>query len=286
VRQPLQARLGRFEVEEIRPDGLNAQIRAARARGESEFIAAGGDGTVNLLLNAILETDPLDGTEVALGAIGLGSSNDFHKPFRSDSFVAGVPARVDSSRARARDVIRIDYGDPDGRPRRRFALINASLGITAEANFRFNAPGRLIRTARKLSIDAAIVAAVLQTLVSWRDVVCRLRIDGREEGTFAVTNLGLIKNPHFAGSFCYDHEPADGALGIHLCARLSPIEAVGMLAALHRRRFRGRPKTRSWVGKGVLVEADRPFALEADGEVVRARRAEIRVLPRRIRCCA
>jgi diacylglycerol kinase family enzyme len=86
---------------------------------------------------------------------------------------------------------------------------------------------------------------------------------------------------------CYDTpiEPDDGQLGINLCEDLNPFQALVTVAALHRRRFRGRPKTRSWVGKRVVVEADRAFALETDGEVGEARSVAFSVLPGRIMCC-
>src|SRR5437016_2873987 len=56
-------------------------VSSAVHNGERSFVAAGGDGTVNALLNAIVACEnrpPLE--EFTLGAVGLGSSNDFHKP--------------------------------------------------------------------------------------------------------------------------------------------------------------------------------------------------------------
>jgi diacylglycerol kinase (ATP) len=298
IRPELERRMGSFEIVEIgSPDGargavgVSDAVGAAAKRGERTFVAAGGDGTVNLLLNAIMELDAAEAVEpdsdIVLGAVGMGSSNDFHKPFGKDSRIAGIPVRVDCGNARACDVIRIDFEDAEGRTSTRFAIINASLGITAEANAAFNAPTAFVRTARRISVDAAIIAAVIQTLAAYRDVECRLMIDGEETGVFSVSNLGVVKNPHFAGSFCYDTpiEPDDGKLGINLCEHLTRFQAIATLAALSRRRFRGRPKTRSWIGERVAVEGDRSFALETDGEVVHARRAEFTVSPRRIRCC-
>ena len=61
----------------------SATSRAALARGTRVFIAAGGDGTAHALLNALVDAPgrpPLDA--LALGAVGLGSSNDLHKPVR------------------------------------------------------------------------------------------------------------------------------------------------------------------------------------------------------------
>ena len=286
VKEGLRERVGAFDVESAESlEGVSESMRGAVDRGERVFVAAGGDGTVNLLMNAIMSLG--DRSTATLGAVGLGSSNDFHKPFTEGSFICGVPARIDCADAATADVIRIDLTDDGGRDSTRYAIINASLGITAEANANFNAPTSFVRAARKLSVDAAIVASVLTALATYRDIPCRIAVDGADEGTFSVSNLGVIKNPHFAGSFCYDTpiEPDDGMLGVNLCERLSPFQALATLAALRRRRFSGRPKTRSWLGERVSVEADSVFALETDGEIVRARRAEFSALPRMIRCC-
>jgi diacylglycerol kinase (ATP) len=286
VEGELAMRAPGFEVQEVTSlEGAVDSMRRAVDRGERVFVAAGGDGTVNLLVNAVMELPEEVGA--GLGAIGLGSSNDFHKPFVRGSFIGGVPARIDCERAAPVDVIRVDFRGGDGSHDTRYAIINASLGITAEANASFNAPTRLIRAAKKLSVDAAIVASVLQTLATYRDVRCRIAVDGAEVGVFSVSNLGVIKNPHFAGSFCYDTpiEPDDGLIGVNLCENLTRLQVLATLAALAGRRFRGRPKTRSWVARRARAEGDRVFALETDGEVVHARTAEFSVVPKRIRCC-
>jgi len=286
VRPELERRAGRLRVLEVgSPESVGAAVREAAARGERTFIAAGGDGTVNLLLNAIMELG--EGVDIALGAVGLGSSNDFHKPFEKRAFVSGVPVRVDCGRADQRDVIRIDVEDETGHLSTRYAIINASVGIAAAANASFNDPTRFVRGMRRLSVNAAIVASVLRALATYRDVGCRITIDGNDEGTFSVSSLGIIKSPHFAGAFCYDTPIGldDGMLGINLCERLTWFQVLATLAALSRRRFAGRPKTRSWTGQRVCVVGDRAFALEMDGEVVTARRAEFTALRKRMRCC-
>ncbi len=286
VRPGIESRLGDFATVDVAsPGGVVESIGAALEDGERAFIAAGGDGTVNSVANALLRADA--GGDAVMGAVGLGSSNDFHKRTSPGERVGGVPVRIDFRNARAQDVIRIEFEDAGGERGLRFAVMNASLGITAEANASFNEPSGFVRGARRLSMDAAIVASVIETLVTFRDIPCRLRIDGSDEGTFSVSNLGVIKNPHFAGTFCYDTpvEPDDGRLGVNLCERLTRFQALATLAALRRRRFSGRPKTRSWTAARVSVESENAFALETDGEVAKVRSVEFEVAPHALRCC-
>ncbi|MCK4512588.1 hypothetical protein KAW64_12665, partial [bacterium] len=227
------------------------------------------------------------GDGIVLGAVGLGSSNDFHKPFDKSATIEGMPVKVDFNGARERDVIRIEYEEPEGPVATRYSLINASVGVTAEANARFNEPNWFIRAARAVSVDAAISAAVITTLATWTDVTCALAIDGEEPAMASVTNLGVFKNAHFGGALCYDAPvaPDDGMLGVGLCENMSAFETVATLSALRRRRFSGRPKTRTWRARSLSVQGDRVFALETDGEVLQARSARFSIAPRRVSCC-
>jgi diacylglycerol kinase (ATP) len=301
VEGELRRRLGEFEIEEtVGPDAMCHRLSELVRQGERKFVAAGGDGTVNLLVNAmmelpegetadagLLESERLGRDRIVLGAVGLGSSNDFHKPFNDDATIEGMPVKVDFDAARACDVIRIDYETPDGSTATRFSLVNASAGVTAEANARFNDPNWLVRLVRPLSVDAAITAAVLTTLARWRDVTCALSIDGGGPETISVTNLGVFKNPHFGGTLCYDTPMSadDGLLGIALCEGMSAFETVATLSALRKRRFAGRPRTRTWKASSLSIRGDRAFALETDGEVVWARNARFGVAGRRLLCC-
>jgi diacylglycerol kinase family enzyme len=290
VEPELRRRIGGFDVEELRSESeARGQVNTALCRGVKVFVAAGGDGTVNLVANALLE---LGERSVVLGAVGLGSSNDFHKPFRKEDLVAGMPVRVEFARARPVDVIRIEYEDPqsptpDPRPLARYCLLNASIGITAEANAFFNTRTTFIQALQRVSQDLAVTAAALRSLFTFKDIPARLVIDDEPALDRPISNLGIIKRPNFAGSLKYDTEVAldDGRLGINATYGLSLFGRVAALTALSRGRFQGRPNTLCRHGTDVRVTSEREFAVELDGEVVRTRSARFSVMPKAIEVC-
>ncbi len=287
VESILRQRIGKFSTQEIRsPEEIDQQVNRVLRNGESVLIAAGGDGTVNLLLNAIMNSD-LENSKITLGAVGLGSSNDFHKPFRSEAFIEGIPVKVQVQDTYFCDVIRIQYQDIHGQRITRFCLNNASIGITAQANAYFNSRAKFIKAVRKLSVEAAIVASALRTIFNYRGISCIIALDGGKTQRFSVTNLGIIKNPHFAGSLCYDNpvKSDDGNLGVNLCDDMSLIETIKVLFALSKRRFQNRPKTKTWLASQVSVESDQQFDLEMDGEVIKTMKADFTVIPQAVRCC-
>jgi diacylglycerol kinase (ATP) len=276
-----------FELDIVTMDEegrWRARLAAALRDGIEVVIAAGGDGTVNAVASAVLD-GPTD-SQVAFGAVGLGSSNDFHKPFARVQ--GGVPLRVDVARARPRDVARARFSCNGEAPRERLFLVSASIGVTAEANARFNAArGALLAWLKRRFVDGAVVEAALATLLRHANVPAFVRVDG-EEQPFAISNLSVMKTPFLSGVLRYDTPIAadSGLLAVNLCHDMSRGALLRVLTGLARGRFTGRPRTRHWTTHALEVELSRPAPLELDGELAEARRVRFDVLPRRILACA
>jgi diacylglycerol kinase family enzyme len=265
------------------PEQVKASIGEGLAAGETDFVAVGGDGTVNLLASCLVDhISDTDLRRVRLGAIGLGSSNDFHKPMQEASEVGGAPCRLDFRRAALNDVCLVTYRDEAGRVRHRPWIINSSIGTTAEANGFFNRPDRILRFLKRAAPGAAIAYAAIHTLLQKRSQELILTLDGQRTIRRRVANLGVVKNPHFTGILRYDspHEPESGHFYVHLLSDLSLPRLVLALARLARGHFAGQIGARSWRACRLVVRSDTPFALEGDGEVVFAREASYCVMPR------
>lgn len=252
-------------------------------RGVEAVLSAGGDGTVGAVAQALLACP--GGERVALGAVGLGSSNDFLKPF--DLVHAGVPLRIDLAGARQRDLGLARFSRNGEPPAERAFVVSASLGATARANASFNRDhDPLLSLLKRRWVDGAVVYAALLALARHADLRARLRVDG-EEQSVALSNLSVLKTPFLSGCLRYDTPvaPDSGQLAANLCHDMSRPALLLTLLALARGRFLGRPRTRHWSARRVEVETDAPTPLELDGEVVEVRRVTFDVLPRRILAC-
>lgn len=263
---------------------IGGRLRA----GARNFVAAGGDGTVHFLLNALFEArraaDPEAG-EIRLGAVGLGSSNDFHKPFAQPGRIveAGVPCRLEFEDAFPHDAGRIEADDAAPF----HFLVNASVGATAEGGRRYNQAGPVVRFLKRHWLDAAIALVGVSTLARYRPFPVCIGLDGRLPRTVFLTTLGVVKNVHFGGKLRYDtpQAPDDGRFGVHVCGRVSRLRMFRMFRALGRGCFSAFENTWSGTASVVEVESDSPFSLETDGEMTSARRAVFRILPREVLAC-
>lgn len=275
-------------------------IRGAASEGIRVFVAAGGDGTVNALLNALYDADALLGATVApraprtapaftFGAVGLGSSNDFHKPVSRAH--GSVPLRINPVEVGLRDVGIARYHDGGGNLRNRLFLVSASVGLTAEANAAFNEPGPICGWLKRRSTTAAIAYTAVASIVGYRSFPAVLRLAGEARAPMRVqiTNLSVMKTPYLSGWLRFDTpvERDDGRFAINLSSGLTRRHTLGMLWELSRGRFLAsrRPGIHHWRARELTVEAPHPFALELDGEVVRATRVAFDVLPDKLRCC-
>jgi diacylglycerol kinase (ATP) len=288
---PALAALGPQVVELDREHCWQGAVGEALGAGVSLFVAAGGDGTVGALVDALVKLRgerPLG--SLLLGAVGLGSSNDFHKPYRR--VIEGVPLRIAPAPS-WRDICQARFTCRNGSEQLRYFIVSASLGLTAQANAFFNHDEGLCRWLKARWAAAAILYAAHSTLWRYKNLEAALSFSEGSEGEVRsalthLTNLSVGKTPWLSGRFRYDTpvSPDDGLLAVNLAEGMSRRAALRTLFALSRGRFSGRVGCRHWQVKRLEVVLQAPAALELDGEVFEATRVVFKVLPERIGVCA
>lgn len=275
-----------IHIVEFHADSRMAVEKALRS-GEMDFVAAGGDGTVNALVNILVD---LCGEQcrgrIRIGTMALGSSNDFHKPLEERDQIDGIACRADFASARPYDVGKVSYL-ADGMWRTRYFIVNASAGVTAEANAFFNDPDAILRGLRGFSTPMAIFYAACRTLAMYKNRRMRLRAGNGSPACIALTNLSVLKNTHTGGRFRYDTPvlEGDGRFALNLCEEFTRFEFLVLLISLYHGRFSGLPKTRTWFGSSIQLDAEEQFAVECDGEVLQTSSAEFSLLHQYLQVC-
>jgi len=276
-------------------------------RGERLFVAAGGDGTVNFILNQLMALENGLRKELILGAIGLGSSNDFHKSFTkngngqskgngnnlSNSNGNGqsngngkVPVKLNYKQAKLHNVGLVDYEDLDHNRRRKYFIVNCSVGLVAQANYFFNSENRIVNWLKPKWVEGTIWYAALETLFTAKNIPTEIRVEDERVKT-ELTTFSAFINPNVSGNFRYDFEISAQSdyLGVALCESMGIPARVRTMFSMTQGKFVGLPKTRIWRAREIEISPSKPIALEMDGEVSLARFIRIKLLRNALRVC-
>jgi diacylglycerol kinase (ATP) len=225
-------------------------VDAAR-RGVDVIVAAGGDGTVNEVVNG------LDGFDVPLGIIPLGTANDFARQ-------VGIPADADH----AMDVIlqrkprRLDTGSLNGR---RFLNVSTG-GVGAEATI--ETPNELKETLGPL----AYAISGLRKLADFHPQYARFAGDGFEyEGEFLMFAVGLTRSTGGGAMVTPMASATDGLLDICVIEAMSRGDFARMALLVKRGEHLGHPGVHYAQVRSVAIHARDAIPVNVDGEMSNAR---------------
>jgi len=270
VAKMLTRRLGQVEVRFTRKAG-DASVLAHElaSDGFDPVIAAGGDGTVNEVVNGLLSNH----CDVRVGVLPIASGGDFARTLGLGSVRRAVETLA-AGQCRKVDAIRARFQGPNGITERHFVNV-ASIGLgglvtlAVQEGWRF-LPGSL-----------RYLAACIPKLAAGCVFTVQLFLDAVETGTFDVTIVSLANGRYQGGGILIAPVAAldDGLIHITLVEQVSLGEVLRNLPILYSGEIYAYPKVRHWQAKRVRVEAHTAAPLELDGEPVGTSPIEAEVLP-------
>ncbi len=262
------------------PTDIEPKVRELLAEGVQVFISAGGDGSVNYLLNVLLLNRGDDNHELYLGGIGLGVNNDFVKS--GLNYIQGLPTRLDFATASKADVGKVEFQSSlTGEWVTRYFISNAGLGVFAEINRMINDGDWVIRKSKKRWPRLTFLYAAVCTVFNFQSFPAAIILDDKKRVDTTLSNLAVLKCPFVSNDLHFD-DPVkrnDGFFGVDICYGMRRFELLQTLIALTKGHFRYRSKTLCLTAKKLEVRADVPTALELDGEVFLTDRVVFTVIP-------
>jgi len=258
--------------------GTNPGTAFDAGAGKRFLVSAGGDGSIHHLLNALMREGREMLDRVTLGAIGLGSSNDFLKPVRSQ--IGGIATRINAHETISHDVGELTYIGKDGEACTRYFLINASMGATAFGNHLFNDPGPVLAFLKRQCVPAASLFAALQAILQFRNIHGEVRWKGTKL-VKDITNINIIKLPYVSGGFHYRQpiEPDDGKLFLNICHSMDLAARLRSLYALSRGRLKEGKHVVAVPVRELSIATAEPEVFECDGETFMSPQVHIRIIP-------
>lgn len=288
IENEIYRRFNKIDLIELQSsDLLKNVIISSVDENDFNFIIAGGDGTVNLFINNLIEVlNEEQIKKIKIGVIGIGSSNDFCKPFDLQSTIEKIPCRINFSRALPRDVGVIKYRSGTQFLHKYF-LLNASIGVTAQANDYFNKPDKFLSFLKVHFKAFAIIYAALRTILTYKNCEVQIIVNPDEAYCFPVSNLSIVKSPNISGNLSYPIEAdyQNGLFDIFLAHSMNSIELIGLLKFLSKNSFPKNNKTVHSKSSKIKLKASEKFLIEFDGEIISTNYAEFSILSKFINIC-
>jgi diacylglycerol kinase (ATP) len=247
--------------------------REALRGGARYLVAAGGDGTVHEVVNGMLGDDgrPV-AADAVLGVVACGSGCDFVRSFGLPGDVAGAVRRLAGESVRRIDVGRLTCAP--GVTRYFANIAEAGLGGSVVARTA-GLPG-FLGAARYL-------AGFWLTLPGFRPATVRLEADGQAY-QWRAHNV-VVANCRFYGGgmqISPASEPDDSALDVLVMAGPKS-EAFTTVPRVYRGTHLPHRNIATLRAGRVQVDADPPFDIEADGELLGTTPATFEVIAGAIR---
>jgi diacylglycerol kinase (ATP) len=232
----------------------------AARRGVDVVAAAGGDGTLNEVVNG------LDGYDVPLGIIPVGTANDFAKQ-------VGIPGDADH----AMDVIlrrkprRLDTASLNGR---RFLNVSTG-GVGAEATAETPAEAKA-----SLGPVAYAISGV-RKFVEFRPYHARFVGDGfAYEGDFLMFAVGLTRSTGGGTLVTPMASATDGLLDLCIVEGMSRGEFARTVIRVKRGEHVGHDGVHYVQLRSVTIESGEPISVNVDGEYANPKRLMYRARAR------
>ncbi|WP_419419428.1 diacylglycerol/lipid kinase family protein [Legionella sp. D16C41] len=254
-----------------------------------QLVSAGGDGSLHTLINKIFQifSEP-QRKRIKLGAINLGSSNDFHKPYHK--LLKGHSLRM-STQSTAYDVGRCRMINETGESKETLFLVNASIGLTAQGNYIFNT-NPIVQHFKKINFNVANFCTLLLLLknISHQQFFLELITSEGETIVFdeIMSNMGILKTPNVSGgmNFGTPVQRNDRLLDFVFTKKINIGQLFSLFIKLHKGAFLNDKNSGFHSINSIKVSSLTPFLLEMDGEIMEpVREAFFDLHPQTIQVC-
>ena len=273
--EALRARIAARADVEVFETADAAQVRratiSAAERGARMIVAAGGDGTIHAVVNAMVARR----ASATLGVIPLGTGNDLARTLALpiDDPLAALTL-LDEGETRAIDLIRVRVGK-----RVIFGVNCAAGGFTGQMN------EAMTDQIKQTWGPLAYLRGAVKVLPDLTRYHTSIRIDGRAARRAAVMNV-IVANGRTAGGgtvVAPRADPEDGLLDVVVVRTGTMLELTGVAARLLAGDYTTSDLVAHERARRVEVHSKPGMWFNVDGELLSNQRVVFGAVPRALR---
>ncbi|MEZ4266817.1 MAG: diacylglycerol kinase family lipid kinase [Myxococcota bacterium] len=284
VEHDLLDSVGDFDVAFTEAAGhATALTREALRAGVKRIVVAGGDGTINEVVNGWLD---VEGTPLApdatLAVLAGGTGGDLRKSLGIRDMETAIHA-MSTGRVQTIDVGRVSYREvggtagEDGAAGWRYFVNIASFGFG----------GKVVHSLDAFTAMAgrfAYAAGAARAMLTWRDPIVRLRLEG-PGGVFEAEMpiaLGAVGNGRFFGGgmeFVPGAQLDDGLFHVAFVGNLGRLEMLSVFRRVYAGTHVDHPAVTMLPASRVEADSDTQVFLDIDGEAIGCLPATFEIVP-------
>ncbi|MBM3814346.1 MAG: diacylglycerol kinase family lipid kinase [Acidimicrobiia bacterium] len=271
----IAARLGNLEVRFTDCAGHATHLaRQLLEEGYHRIIAAGGDGTINEVVNGFLDQDKPVNPDAVLAILPMGTGGDFQRSLGianiEEAFTAiekGAVERIDAGK--------VSYLGHDGKPGSRYFANLVSFGMGGEVALA--SKNWLSQTSGK----AAFIWATLEVFFRYQPKTVELVLDGAAPTTHTITNIAIGNGRYHGGGMhvCPRAQMDDGLLEVTVIDQLGMFVLAKDLPVLYSENLYVHPKTHHFRARHVIARSHEKVSIEVDGEALGMLPLELTLIP-------
>ena len=263
------------------PGDATALARRAAEAGEHTVVAVGGDGTVNEVINGLV--DPTTGLPAGegttrLGLVMRGTGCDTIRTYGISKRVDRALDVVATGRERPIDIGRLRCLDAAGNETCRLFANAASCGMTGNVAERANAAGN------RFGGTPGFLIATVQAFSDWTNTTMTVTLDGVDR--VMRGNSVICANGRYLGGGIKpapDALPDDGLFDVVLIGDVGKADLIRNVHRLYLGTLEKHPRVEVVRARTVRVTPERRLPLECDGELPGFAPADFDVLPGAVR---
>ena len=258
-----------------RPGEATSSAREASLRGAGLIIAVGGDGTIQEVVNGLMEAGLTPDRRPRLGVVNAGTGHGFAQSLGLPAGLDGQCAGIARGTVRRIDLGRAAYADGRGRRVERYFVNECQAGIG----------GRVVEKARagykKLGGSLGFGLATLVAALTCPNRSIRFSVDDGPEGEGSFVGIVAANGSAMAGGMRLAPQATveDGRLDFLFMHGQTVPERLRNFPKIYSGTHLRSPKF-SWLrGQSLSLASEEPVSFEADGEPFGYLPCRIEVLP-------